>query len=52
MAWEQTLAWSLMAIIGLWGAGTAVVCPQPHADSSVAEQAMPWWSILPYRITN
>jgi type VI secretion system protein ImpL len=39
MAWEQTLAWSLMAIIGLWGAGTAVVCPQPHADCSVAEQA-------------
>ncbi|WP_312953979.1 ImcF-related family protein [Atlantibacter hermannii] len=22
MAWEQTLAWALMAIIGLWGAGT------------------------------
>ncbi|MCG1031673.1 hypothetical protein J5S76_06735 [Bacillus amyloliquefaciens] len=22
MAWEQTLAWTLMAIIGVWGAGT------------------------------
>lgn len=22
MAWEQTLAWALMAIIGVWGAGT------------------------------
>lgn len=22
MAWEQTLAWSLMALIGIWGAGT------------------------------
>jgi hypothetical protein len=22
MAWEQTLAWTLMAIMGIWGAGT------------------------------
>jgi hypothetical protein len=21
MAWEQTLAWTLMTIIGIWGAG-------------------------------
>ncbi|ENT3296850.1 ImcF-related family protein [Enterobacter asburiae] len=40
MAWEQTLAWALMAIIGVWGAGTLLsfAVNRQHIVS-VAEQA-------------
>lgn len=40
MAWEQTLAWSLMAIIGIWGAGTLLSFVVNRLQIvSVAEQA-------------
>jgi len=40
MAWEQTLAWSLMAIIGIWGAGTLLSFAVNRLQIvSVAEQA-------------
>ena len=40
MAWEQTLAWSLMAIIGVWGAGTLLsFAVNRQQIVSVAEQA-------------
>ncbi|ELP5717091.1 type VI secretion protein VasK [Enterobacter asburiae] len=40
VAWEQTLAWTLMAIIGVWGAGTLLsfAVNRQHIVS-VAEQA-------------
>ncbi|WP_185922714.1 ImcF-related family protein [Hafnia paralvei] len=40
MAWEQTLAWSLMAIIGIWGTGTLLSFAVNRLQIvSVAEQA-------------
>jgi len=40
MAWEQTLAWSLMAAIGVWGAGTLLSFAVNRLQIvSVAEQA-------------
>lgn len=40
MAWEQTLAWTLMAIIGIWGAGTLLSFVVNRLQIvSVAEQA-------------
>lgn len=40
MAWEQTLAWTLMAIIGVWGAGTLLSFAVNRLQIvSVAEQA-------------
>ncbi|RKQ41413.1 ImcF-related family protein [Enterobacter sp. R1(2018)] len=40
MAWEQTLAWVLMAIIGVWGAGTLLsFAVNRQQIVSVAEQA-------------
>ncbi len=40
MAWEQTLAWSLMAVIGVWGAGTLLSFAVNRLQIvSVAEQA-------------
>ncbi|MGX5144770.1 type VI secretion protein VasK, partial [Enterobacter hormaechei] len=40
MAWEQTLAWTLMAIIGVWGAGTLLSFAVNRMQIvSVAEQA-------------
>ncbi len=40
MAWEQTLAWSLMAIIGFWGAGTLLSFTVNRLQIvSVAQQA-------------
>ncbi|MCT4715601.1 type VI secretion protein VasK [Enterobacteriaceae bacterium H18W14] len=40
MAWEQTLAWTLMAIIGLWGAGLLLSFTLNYGQiSSVAEKA-------------
>ena len=40
MAWEQTLAWTLMAIIGLWGAGTLLSFAVNRSQIvSVAQQA-------------
>lgn len=40
MAWEQTLAWSLMAVIGIWGAGTLLSFAMNRLQIvSVAEQA-------------
>ncbi|UUR74721.1 type VI secretion protein VasK [Enterobacter asburiae] len=40
MAWEQTLAWALMAIIGVWGAGTLLsFAVNRQQIVSVAEQA-------------
>lgn len=40
MAWERTLAWSLMAIIGIWGAGTLLSFAVNRLQIvSVAEQA-------------
>ncbi|HEI8868343.1 TPA: type VI secretion protein VasK [Serratia odorifera] len=40
MAWEQTLAWTLMAIIGLWGAGTLLSFAVNRTQIvSVAQQA-------------
>lgn len=43
MAWERTLAWTLMAIIGVWGAGTLLSTlpqnqPWPAALRSQTEQ--------------
>ncbi|RWT31144.1 type VI secretion protein VasK [Enterobacter cloacae] len=40
MAWEQTLAWTLMAIIGVWGAGTLLSFAVNRSHIvSVAQQA-------------
>ena len=40
MAWEQTLAWTLMAIIGVWGAGTLLSFMLNYSQiSSVATKA-------------
>ncbi|MNG62917.1 hypothetical protein D3C79_211280 [compost metagenome] len=40
MAWEQTLAWTLMAIIGVWGAGTMLSFAVNRLQiASVAQQA-------------
>lgn len=40
MAWEQTLAWSLMAVIGIWGTGTLLSFAVNRLQIvSVAEQA-------------
>ena len=40
MAWEQTLAWTLMAIIGVWGAGTLLsFAVNRQQIVSVAQQA-------------
>lgn len=40
MAWEQTLAWTLMAIIGVWGAGTLLSFAVNRLQIvSVAQQA-------------
>ncbi|MFL4367052.1 ImcF-related family protein [Enterobacter asburiae] len=40
MAWEQTIAWALMAIIGVWGAGTLLsFAVNRQQIVSVAEQA-------------
>ncbi|MEP8911029.1 ImcF-related family protein [Enterobacter mori] len=40
MAWEQTLAWTLMAIIGVWGAGTLLsFMVNRQQIVSVAQQA-------------
>jgi type VI secretion system protein ImpL len=40
MAWEQTLAWTLMAIIGVWGAGMLLSFAVNRLQiASVAEQA-------------
>lgn len=40
MAWEQTLAWTLMAIIGIWGAGTLLSFAVNRSQIvSVAQQA-------------
>ncbi|HBZ9026211.1 TPA: type VI secretion protein VasK [Raoultella ornithinolytica] len=40
MAWEQTLAWTLMAIIGVWGAGTLLSFAANRLQIvSVAQQA-------------
>ncbi|HBU7565820.1 TPA: type VI secretion protein VasK [Enterobacter cloacae] len=40
MAWEQTLAWTLMAIIGIWGAGTLLSFAVNRSHIvSVAQQA-------------
>ena len=40
MAWEQTLAWTLMAIMGIWGAGTLLsFAVNRQQIISVAEQA-------------
>ncbi|MHA1139338.1 ImcF-related family protein [Enterobacter mori] len=40
MAWERTLAWTLMAIIGVWGAGTLLsFMVNRQQIVSVAEQA-------------
>lgn len=40
MAWERTLAWTLMAIIGVWGAGTLLsFAINRQQIVSVAEQA-------------
>lgn len=40
MAWEQTLAWSLMTIIGIWGTGTLLSFAVNRLQIvSVAEQA-------------
>ncbi|HHS9593110.1 ImcF-related family protein [Raoultella planticola] len=40
MAWEQTLAWTLMAIIGVWGVGTLLSFSVNRMQIvSVAEQA-------------
>ncbi len=40
MAWEQTLAWALMTIIGLWGAGTLLsFAVNRQQIASVAQQA-------------
>ncbi|HFQ7084740.1 TPA: ImcF-related family protein [Raoultella planticola ATCC 33531] len=40
MAWEQTLAWTLMAIIGVWGVGTLLSFAVNRMQIvSVAEQA-------------
>ena len=40
MAWEQTLAWTLLAIIGVWGAGTLLSFAVNRLQIvSVAEQA-------------
>lgn len=40
MAWEQTLAWTLMAIMGIWGAGTLLsFAVNRQQIVSVAEQA-------------
>ena len=40
MAWEQTLGWTLMTIIGVWGAGTLLSFAVNHMQIvSVAEQA-------------
>ncbi|HGH4620034.1 TPA: ImcF-related family protein [Enterobacter cloacae] len=40
MAWEQTLAWTLMAIIGVWGAGTLLSFAVNRSQIvSVAQQA-------------
>ena len=40
MAWEQTLAWALMAVIGVWGAGTLLSFAMNRLQIvSVAEQA-------------
>ncbi|HGH4643606.1 TPA: ImcF-related family protein [Enterobacter roggenkampii] len=40
MAWEQTLAWTLMIIIGIWGAGTLLSFAVNRMQIvSVAEQA-------------
>ena len=40
MAWEQTLAWSLMVVIGVWGAGTLLSFAVNRLQIvSVAEQA-------------
>ncbi|WP_395299476.1 ImcF-related family protein [Enterobacter quasiroggenkampii] len=40
MAWEQTLAWTLMTIIGIWGAGTLLSFAVNRMQIvSVAEQA-------------
>ncbi len=33
MPWERALAWSLMAIISVWGRDAAVVCGQPVTNS-------------------
>ncbi|SAE76876.1 type VI secretion system protein ImpL [Enterobacter cloacae] len=40
MAWEQTLAWTLMALIGVWGAGTLLSFAVNRSQIvSVAQQA-------------
>ncbi|MFP1722308.1 ImcF-related family protein [Lonsdalea quercina] len=40
MAWEQTLAWTLMAIVGVWGAGTLLsFAVNRQQIVSVAQQA-------------
>ena len=40
MAWEQTLAWVIMAVIGIWGAGTLLsFALNWHQISSVANKA-------------
>lgn len=40
MAWEQTLAWAIMAVIGVWGAGMLLSFALNYAQiSSVAEKA-------------
>jgi hypothetical protein len=51
MAWEQTLAWTLMTIIGIWGAGTLLSFAVNRMQISLLpSRRMRWWSILPYRI--
>lgn len=40
MAWEQTLAWTLMVILGIWGAGTLLSFSLNYGQiSSVAGKA-------------
>lgn len=40
MAWEQTLAWALMVVIGIWGAGMLLSFTLNHSQiSSVANKA-------------
>jgi type VI secretion system protein ImpL len=50
MAWEQTLAWTLMAIIGVWGGTLLSFAVNRSRLSLWRSRRMLWWSILPYRI--
>lgn len=53
MAWEQTLAWTLMTIICVWGQGRCCrLRLTGRRLSPWRSRRMLWWSILPYRITS